>query len=179
MTCARCGSDRLYQFQPSGPLKEAKLPCVCRACGQITVGGEVVHFPDELEQQTVTLAEAASRSAEQAASELEQEPALTERERLEGYMANFYSKAYLDGFFRAGGFFRHEQKEGRLRRLRELWYQARLDSSRGSSGVVVRMDGDAYTEFVQLLHLSVAGKKHAPSSSNESPPVSQSSSRLP
>ena len=178
MTCSRCGSDRLYQFQPSGPA-EATLPQVCRSCGQITVAGAPVSFPPELEQQTVTLAEAAAESAEAAATRLEEEPELTERARLEGYMTNFYSKAYLDGFFRALTFFRHNAKGGRLHRLRTLWRGARVDIPRGSSDVVVRIDGDAYTEFDQLLHLNAIGNEDAPSPTNQRPPVPEGPAHLP
>lgn len=170
-SCSRCGGARLYQFQPSGPVKEARLPLVCRTCGLITVDGTPVNLPAELEQQAVSLADAASKSAEEAAAELEQQPALTEEARLRQYMDRFYSKAYLDGFFRALAFFRHHAKEGRVRRLRELWRGARVDIPRGSSDVMVRMDGDLYTEFEQLLHLSAKGPGDVTSSSHERPSI--------
>ncbi|MBW1832883.1 MAG: hypothetical protein JRJ10_14515 [Deltaproteobacteria bacterium] len=140
----------------------------------ITIGGEAVTLPPELEQQAVTLAEAASVEAGAAVAELEDDPGLTEKERLEGYMSNFYSKAYLDGFFRALSFARHQGKEGRIRRLRDLWSAARVDNPHGSSDVVVRIDGDAYTEFDQLLNLSVTGSDDAQSSANQCPPVQKS-----
>lgn len=178
-TCSRCGKDRLYRFQPSGPLPEAQLPVVCRDCGLITVDGKPVGLPPEIEQQAVSLATEASKSADEAAAELEQQPELTEQDRIRQYMGRFYSKAYLDGFFRALAFFRHHAKEGRIRRIRKIWSSARIDIPRGSSDVVVRLDGDLYTEFEQLLYLSTQGSGDATGFPHERPSVPKSNAHMP
>lgn len=178
MTCSRCGSDRLYQFEASKRARArpvaAQLPLVCRNCGLITVDGVPVNLPEKLEEQAKEMAEQAELSAKQAREELEKDP----DQMIETYMANHYRSAYMDGFFRALAFFSHEGKEGRIRRLRTLWKSGFPVEDIELCGMM--MAPDAYTEFEQLLYLGV--KMEAPSgesASNQSPSVQEGPSSLP
>jgi hypothetical protein len=154
VSCQRCGSEKSYQFEAAAAARArpapAELPLVCRDCGQITIGGLPVDLPAKLEAAARDLATGMWEAGRDARTKLEGEPG----QRIEAYMAEFYKAAYLDGFFRALAFFQHNAKEGRVVRLRNLWKGARVEIPRGSSDVVVRIDGDLYTEFDQLLHLN-------------------------
>lgn len=174
MTCSRCGSERLYQFEasPSVRVQPPTLPLVCRSCGLITIGGEPVRLPEALETQARDMAEAAATTGKETAEAIADDPNV----RVEKYFENVYRKAYLDGFFRALAFYNHVAKEGRLVRMRELWRAARVDIPRGSSDVVVHIDADLYTEFEQLLHLGAAPEIiNATSPSHARPPVPEGS----
>jgi len=168
MSCSRCGSDRLYQFEASqGVELAAPLPLVCRQCGQICVGGVAVALPEALETQAMGMAEAAAEAGSKTRLELEEDD--PQEIRIEKYFANVYQKAYLDGFFRCLAFYQHQAKEGRLVRLRELWAAGdncwRVESHPGKGRL---MTTEAYTEFEQLLNLSAAPEKpNAQSLSNK------------
>ena len=180
MNCPRCQSTRIYQFEAAPAAQErptpSELPAVCRDCGQITIGGKPARFPENLEKATLSLAEAEAKAAETAGEELE------EVDRVEVYMKNFYRAAYLDGFFRALAFFRHNAKEGRLVRLRKLWEEGM--GTGGSTETHGMVDGklwprEGYTEFEQLLYLNaVPGESDAKSHSNKHPSKQEDHSRV-
>jgi hypothetical protein len=175
MTCPRCGSDRLYQFEasPNVRVTAAPLPLVCRKCGRMTLGGKEVNLPEELERQAMEMAEAARAAGKETRAALEDEG---KDARIEAYFANVYRKAYLDGFFRCLAFYQHHVKEGRLRRMRELWKDSMMEYQchEPEGETIVVMPTPSYTEFEQLLHLSVAPEKpNAESPSNKRPPVSK------
>ena len=183
MICSRCNSERSYQFEAtevarSRPAKE-DLPLVCRDCGLITINGQSVVLPPELEKAARGLAAAQDEAIKRARSELRD----VDADRVDQYMSKFYKTAYLEGFFRALAFFRHDAKEGRLVRLRELWEKGTLTSDIKPGRETRRgimMGEAAYTEFEQLLHLSAApGDPDAKSHSNKRPTKPNNQSRLP
>jgi hypothetical protein len=162
MSCGRCGSPNLFQFESSkGAVAPAMLPLVCRGCGQITVNGEPLVFPAELEKQAQDMAAAAAAVGKETADQVLVDP----DQRIEVYFTNVYRRAYLDGFFRALLFWRHHGKEGRLRRVRDLWRQlAPLAHVAESSTIALNIPKAAYDELRQLLEL---GEHHAPRPANE------------
>lgn len=174
MTCSRCDSARLFQFEASkGAVPVAALPLVCRDCGLITVGGQAISFPPEFEQQAKDLAEAAAEVGKEETEALLAAP----DQRIEGFVANVYRRGYLDGFWRSLLFWRHNGKEGRLRRVRELWNQhAPLAQVAGSLRLAIDLPKAAYDELRQLLEL---GEHHGPRSANVRPSVPPRSARVP
>lgn len=170
MTCERCGSERSYQFEASPaaqPRPEAaELPLVCRDCGLITIGGVAVSLPEKLEHAARGLAEAQAEEAAKASEEIEGV------DRVELYMQNFFKAAYLEGFFRALAFFRHNVKEGRLVRLRELWKDGvPMTSQVAELGDVTGriFQSEAYTEFERLLQPH-KGDPNGSNPENQCPP---------
>jgi len=151
-TCTRCGSDRLFQFQ-ANPVASKRavnpglFPLVCRSCGQITVNGEPLVVPESFEKQAQDLAEAAAEAGKQAVDELAADP----NARVEKYFAKVYRDAYLDGFVRCLVFYQHNAKEGKLKRLRELW---QVIGRRSSARAVLSAEAaEAFDEFNQLMML--------------------------
>ena len=133
----------------------AESPSVCRNCGLITVDGKVVSLPEELEKAARGMALAQDEATKKSRAELEDCP----DDRVEQYMAKFFKVAYLEGFFRALAFFRHENKGGRMVRLRELWSTGVMTSHIRPGGQRpnlrgLMMEEAAYTEFEKLLNLS-------------------------
>lgn len=186
MSCPRCKSEDLFCFEvgqtPSPPDPES-LPVVCRACGAIMVSGEAIDLPEVLAKPIRDLAESSAAYGKKAREELEELAQADPEARIEGYMANFYRAAYLDGFFRALLFLRHNAREGRVIRLRKLWEKGKkIGGSTESDGMLDGMmwPRDAYTEFEQLLHLSVVpGDPNAKSHENKRPPRRLSRPRVP
>lgn len=179
MSCGRCGSDRLYQFEASKKVEpSAPLPLVCRQCGQITVGGAVVHLPETMEQQAVSLADAALVAGKETRLSLEDTD--PKELRIEKYFANVYQQAYLDGFFRCLAFYQHQAKEGRLKRLRALWNDFSKTGLRQGKAVQLEVDRVSYNEFEQLICYSpVPEKPNAQSVTNEHPTDEKGSPQLP
>jgi hypothetical protein len=173
MNCLRCGSEDLFQFevgQAPSPPKAADLPCVCRGCNAIMVSGEVVDLPEVLAKPILDLAEGSKAYGAKAREELEELAKADPEARVEGYMSNFYRAAYMDGFFRALMFFRHNSREGRLIRLRELWKKVTMSGRAEGRIVCFEMDRVSYNEFEQLLHLSaIPGESNAKSHSHKHP----------
>jgi hypothetical protein len=178
VSCLRCGSENLFQFDvsqtPAPPSKE-DLPLVCRSCNAIMLSGKLVDLPDVLSRPIVDMAKQSAAWGAKAREELEDLAKKDPAARVEGYMANFYKAAYLDGFFRALVFFRHSAKEGRLKRMRSLWERAELEPGTKETEAIVIMPQEAYTEFEQLLYLSVVpGEADASSHPYKRPPRKES-----
>lgn len=184
--CPRCASTWLYAFQvsPETRTKPENLPVVCRNCGQVTIAGDAVTFPPGLEAAAKSMAQAADEAGQQMNGELKDDP----DPQIAKYFAKVYRTAYLDGFWRALAFGRHHLKEGRLKRLRELWRQVAVTHTRSVHRVklhpedvedvevrttpirtVLEMSEADYTEFAQLLELGAPDD--GPPSSNPDPSV--------
>ena len=152
--CQRCSSERLYQFESDGPADVAShIPQVCRSCGAIHVEGKALELgaaARELEPHTKALANSAAAAGEDSLAELEKDPG----KDISAYFARHYANAYLDGFLRAYAFYRHEAKEGRLKRLRELWRDTVLDPIDSTYRcTLVAMPPEVYAEIDQLLSI--------------------------
>jgi hypothetical protein len=169
MSCTRCGSDKLFRFEASKDVRiqASDLPVVCRACGQMMLRGEPLAFPPELEQQAKGFAELAEEAGKAAVSDLEEDPGI----KIAAYFSNVAKKAYLEGFFRAVAFFRSNPKEGRIKRLRDLWAVVHVMQTRdvtrmkpagesrpeeefdvaGPINTTIHMGSEAFEEFNRLL----------------------------
>src|ERR1051326_3126567 len=119
MTCS-CGGQ-LAQFQATDSrVKVEALPAICTQCHVLYIEGRpVLSLAQQLEREGkgVALYDRARLAGQTARQDLEAETG----KRIEDYFARVYLKAYLDGFFRAVGFYKILVKEGRLTRLRRLW----------------------------------------------------------
>ncbi|TAL44694.1 MAG: hypothetical protein EPN91_03905, partial [Salinibacterium sp.] len=151
--CGRCQSERLYSFEADRNARTSPgtLPVVCRDCGLITVNGLEVHFPPAFEEQAKSMAELAATAGQEATRDLkaDQDP------KIANYFARVYRNGYMDGFWRALLFWKHNAKEGRLIRLRDLWKRRGVwaaDALNYLAGapvnrVVLEMDETVYAEF--------------------------------
>lgn len=172
MICTRCGHEKVFQFEGGqGARAGAALPQVCRSCGLITVSGVEVSFPPELEAQAKNLAEISAAAAASTKEEIIADP----DHRIDAYLKTFYERAYLDGFFRALAYFRHDAKVGRLKRLRELWMSAERATDHGPV-TKISMEVAVYDELQQLLEL---GGSDGSRSSHQHPPVRSGQPRVP
>jgi hypothetical protein len=165
------------------------LPVVCRNCGQITVGGLIIPMPVELESAAQSLAEAAVAAGASSLEALTGDPG----KQISTYFAEHYKRAYLDGFFRAVAFYRHEAKQGRLIRLRELWATTSAkeqpvtvgDPGMGGNGwgteqrTFVEMRPEVYAEIDALLKLGAHGADDVQGPENEDPPLPPGDARMP
>lgn len=172
MKCPECRTGELYQFEPGDRhVDPSQLPTVCRDCGRITVGGIHVPLPEAMEAQAKELAGAAAAVAKEAREDLE----ASGGQRIEAYMSRYYVKAYLDGFFRALAFFRHNAREGRIFRIRRIWGRF-IEEYRSKTQIQLWLDLDLYEELCKLLggephHVVTldAGGVDGESSSNKCP----------
>jgi hypothetical protein len=125
------------------------FPLVCRSCGQITVNGTPLVFPEAFENQAKDMAEAAAAAGEAAVVELASDP----NARVANYFSKVYREAYLDGFLRCLAFYQHNAKEGKLKRLRELWSSADRNPRDDAPVAYVNFFKEAFEEFDQLMML--------------------------
>lgn len=157
MNCPRCGSDRIAHFETSGRSPAARvpasqLPACCQDCGLVMVDGKPIELPEVLERAARDLAATQDVAVAAAQEGLGQSP-----DRLGAYLQNLYRTAYLDGFFRALGFARIQERGGRLKRLRELWRRRMARDADGADlhpeTVLIAFPRDLYTELGELLEL--------------------------
>lgn len=146
----------MHQFEASPAVKgrpdAASLPLVCLTCGRMTVDGKPVSLPPEMEAQAKDMAVAAEEAGDQANRDLVQ-AASTSEAFIASYFRNVYRTAYLDGFFRALMFFTRREREGRLKRLREIWQAAARGECVAEREELVGMTREEYDEFTELLNL--------------------------
>ena len=177
--CPRCEGGRMVTFgtkgdSPAAQVPPQQLPTACADCGLVVVDGKAVQLPEQVEKATQELADTMAEAVEKAREGLE-----ADTDRLEQYLRNLYRTAYLDGFFRALGYSRYQQRPGRLKRLRELW-RRRMARDADSIGlrpehVLVAFPRDLYTEIGELLELGAPpGEADAAHSTYESPAQKQS-----
>lgn len=127
--------------------------------------GIALGLPPELEQHARSLAEASKAIGADAAAHVISSP----EEQIASYFARVHQRSYLDGFFRALHYFRVHRKEGRIKRLRELWNQlGRLHTASWPSAV--------YDEFDKLLSI---GEADASSSAHDDPSVQARNAPVP
>ena len=69
-------------------------------------------------------------ASEKAAREISEDP----ETRVQKYFENVFKWAFSEGFVRAYAYFRHKAKEGRLKRIKELWAQGSIDYYKGTFG---------------------------------------------
>lgn len=151
MTTCQCGG-KLYRFDVPANVRgvdQEKLPTVCRRCGEIRIAGKIVALPAEFGVQAAKMAEEAARYAGEAREGLVNDPDA----RVEKYFDNVYRAGYAAGFVRAAAFFSHENRQGRIRRLRVLWHNIRVVRLPGLGGVSVGMAAEEYAEFDQLINI--------------------------
>ena len=148
MNCQACGGE-LFEFVASnlgkGLVASKDLPTACRRCGQLVVNGQVVPFPAGMAEKVATMAEEAAAHGKDTREKMLLDPQV----RIENYFANVYKTGYIDGWLKAAVYFHTNLKEGRIRRLRDLWKQSTLTDE--DSSVVLQMSLEAYREFKLLL----------------------------
>lgn len=145
----------MFQFEANPvtskrAVNPGSFPLVCRSCGQITVDGTPLIVPEAFEKQAQNLAEEAAKVGEKAAVELAADP----NARVVKYFGKVYREAYLDGFLRCLAFYHHNAKEGRLKRLRDLWrIFLPVEEFKGPAGgvITIRIPTEAFDEFHQLM----------------------------
>jgi hypothetical protein len=180
--CPSCRSEDVFQFESTVMGVGDSLPMHCRHCNSISIGGIHVPLPEILAKPIKDLAEQQAAAVSRAHADLETiaRDGNPVEDRIDSYMANHYRAAYLDGFFRALVFFRHNAKEGRLYRIRKIWqnninqeYRKEPDAEMSRKGeVCIRCDLPEYDELCKLLGgdpggIMQDGGDDATSSSNE------------
>lgn len=145
----------------------------------ITINGAPIAFPPELEQQAKSMADSAIEAGCSAVKILRGDP----DQQIAAYFTKVYRSAYLDGFFRAMLFQRHEKKGGRLRRIRELWKKCPRPGRAVNGLANLEFDStwtpEDYSELERLIMLGDTGDDDAASSSDQHPPVSAGQAHVP
>ena len=168
--CKACGGE-LFVFQSDVRGVHGDMPTACRKCGRLEIKGEVVNFPVGMAEKVATLAEEATRHGKDTRCALEGNP----QARIESYFGNVYKAGYFDGWVKATAYFHTHLKEGRIKRLRELWTRTtegkdkkeKFDCDNGDdSAMIFQMSIKDYREFDLLLKM---GAKESDAQGTENP----------
>ena len=157
--CMECGSERLFVVEAEVKDPKVTLPVLCRRCGAVHRDGELIDMGAAAPVIKRQVVEVAEQVGKKALLDLEKDPG----QRIEAYFARVYGSAFLDGYLRAYAFMRHEVKEGRLARLRELWRAHDVALEQGGGNVFLTMSQGTYSEMRDLIKL---GDPDATSPSN-------------
>ena len=125
----------------------------------------------------MSMAQAAQAAGDETRVQLEAEDAKSVQ--IATYFERVYRRAYLDGFFRSLAFYQYNAKEGRMRRIRDLWKSFSAWRAAKNEGVLLRVEEQAYTEFDQLIKFSATPEsQNAKNSSNPHQAIQEGSARL-
>lgn len=153
--CTSCKSTRLFQFSANADASHRTvtpqdMPVICRDCNQVTVNSQPIEPVDYAERKPEDLSAAATAAGQAARGDL---LAGTVELRIEQYFAKVYREAYLDGFLRCMAFYRQNAREGRIKRLRELWQTLAKEAALTQ----LSADSAVFQEFNGLLTLGTLG----------------------
>jgi hypothetical protein len=112
-TCGHCGSEAVPMYSLDDK-RVSKTPIFCKRCEALTLGSSTI-LPG-VEPSPVALKDMATAIAVRAAVEIQSEP----EARIQKYFERVFNWAFSEGFLRAYSYLRHNQKEGRLARMRAI-----------------------------------------------------------
>jgi len=116
--CPSCGGKTFVVLAPS----IIGTTTYCDSCESLWVDGEKICLPEEIKGKVVPVIEAANAAAQQASEEIGNDPEI----RVEKYFKNVFMAAFTEGFIRAYAHFKN-LREGRMKRVRELWNRGEVD----------------------------------------------------
>lgn len=137
--CQDCNGP-LIEFYPVGDVRVTKTPHYCAECKVLWFGEDKVELPDRMRELTPSVSDSIKEASQKAAEDLQNDP----HSRVQHYFENVFKWAFTEGFVRAYAYFRHKFKEGRLKRIRELWAAGNVDYYKGTFG------GLKLSEFKEL-----------------------------
>jgi Zn-finger nucleic acid-binding protein len=116
--CPSCGNEGVVVLASS----DIGTPTYCNKCESLWVDDSAIHLPEAIKKETRSVMDASSAYAEQASGEIYKDPEI----RVKHYFMNVFKSGFTEGFIRAYAHFKN-LREGRMKRIRELWNKGEMD----------------------------------------------------
>lgn len=148
VTCPACDKVAILLYDPSDSRIVSK-PFYCDNCTSLWIGGDRFTPPAEMVTQFENVVALAEGAGKETAKELIENPT----ERIQKYFERVFRWAFSEGFLRAYAMFMHTAKEGRLKRIADLWDKGHVDHYK------LTFNGLSASEFKELDRLILWMKK--------------------
>ena len=123
--CPDCEAKTVRLYPPDKRLTD--LPAYCDQCEVLWIDGQKIDPSEEFKRQIKKVSECEDDAAETMKNELLANP----EERIKRYFVRVFNWAFSEGFVRSYMYIRFTMKEGRMKRIAELWEKGRVDHYTG------------------------------------------------
>lgn len=120
--CPDCGIQVFPLYDPNDK-RLTCLPAYCTQCEVLWIDGEKTVPTKDFQAQFKNVLELSKEAGEKTKDEILQNPEI----RIQKYFERVFRWAFAEGFMRAYIFIKYKMKEGRLKRMREIWDNGNID----------------------------------------------------
>ena len=124
--CGDCGGEMIPFY--GDDQRVSRIPAYCETCRALWIDGKKIDLPKEALKEIKSVSDQAKEASEKASEEIHRDPKVRVRKYFEGV----FNWAFAEGFLRAYMFFKHKTREGRLKRIREIWDKGSVDEYKGT-----------------------------------------------
>lgn len=154
--CPDCGGALVDMYEADNRVSHSTR--ICLGCHSLWMDGEKTPLPEDWEKKYPNVAERAREAAEKILEEAKQDPDF----RARAYFERVFKWAFSEGFTRAYAIFRHTLKEGRYKRIRELWSKTTIETY-GTKSVISGLTEEETQEISRLINFGKRSPRKLPS----------------
>lgn len=152
-TCPECGSPLIEIYKAC---RRIRTPAqMCTVCHKLWFNGEKTELPDDWDRRYPNVAKRAEEVSDQIVLEALDDPSFRARK----YFERVFMWAFSEGFTRAYAIFRHNFREGRMKRIREIWKKAKVRQVDWDEMVVEGLSTKEVEELSRLINLGKPSQK--------------------
>lgn len=144
--CPDCGGALVDMYKAN--IRISTPARICLGCHCLWMDGEKTPLPEDWDKKYPNVAERAREAAEKLLNEAKHDPEF----RAKHYFERVFKWAFSEGFTRAYAIFRHKFKEGRFKRIRELWSKTTIEMY-GEKSVITGLTTEEMAELSHLINL--------------------------
>ena len=152
-TCPDCGSPLIEVYKAC---RRVRTPAqMCTVCHTLWFNGEKTELPKDWDKRYPTVAKRAEEVSDRIVLEALEDPAF----RAKKYFERVFMWAFSEGFTRAYSIFRHNFREGRMKRIRELWEKTKVKQIGWDEVLIEGLSTGEAEELSRLINLGKPSQK--------------------
>lgn len=145
--CPDCSGLLIDLYDPNDK-RITFCPVLCTVCDALWIDEVKVTLPANWEQAIPSVMEMAQRRADEELAKAKEDNDF----RAKAYFERVFYHAFTEGFLRAFAYFKHKYKDGRLKRIRDLWDHAVVERY-GNKCVINGLTKNEFEELTTLINL--------------------------
>lgn len=142
--CVDCGGILVDMYKSN--VRVSTSAQICMGCHCLWMDGEKTLLPQDWKKKYPTVASRAKEASEKILAQAKEDPDFKAKK----YFERVFTWAFSEGFIRAYAIFRHTFKEGRYKRIRELWRKTSMEVY-GNKAVIEGLDREEIEELSRLI----------------------------
>jgi hypothetical protein len=152
-TCPDCGSPLIEIYKAC---RRVRTPArMCTVCHTLWFNGEKTKLPDDWDKKYPSVAKRAEEVSDKIVTEALEDNSFRARK----YFERVFMWAFSEGFTRAYAIFRHSFREGRMKRIRELWQKTTIKQVDWDGVTVEGLSTKELEELSRLINLGKPSRK--------------------